>query len=85
MTIACSESASEHRSRTFSIKAIRSATGTSGRRTKPAWDAEAVREDGIMALVGQPVGKSPPGAGVDEESHPPATDTAASESPATTA
>ena len=51
-----------------------------------AWiGAEAVGEDHIMALVDEPVGKSPPRAGVDEESHPPATDTATSESPATTA
>ena len=47
--------------------------------------AYAVGEDDIVTLVDEPVGKSPPHAGVDEELHPPATDTAARESPATTA
>ena len=51
-----------------------------------AWvGAYAVGEDDIVALVNEPVGKSPPHAGVDEKLHPPATDTAARESPATTA
>ena len=51
-----------------------------------AWvSTEAVSEYGIMALVNEPVRKLPSRAGVDEEPHPPATDTAVSESPATTA
>ena len=42
-------------------------------------------ERDIVALLNQPVGKPPAGAGVYKESHPPATETAARESPATTA
>ena len=47
--------------------------------------AQLTYERDIVALLNQPVGKTPAGTGVYKESHPPATETAARESPATTA
>lgn len=46
---------------------------------------EFIGKEYVVALVDQPVGKASTGTGVYKESHPPATDTAARESPATTA
>ena len=47
--------------------------------------AEFNGEQYVVASLNQPVGKALARAGVYKESHPPATDTAARESPATTA
>ena len=47
--------------------------------------AEVIGEDGVMTFAAQPNGQASPCTSIDEESHPLATDTAASESPATTA
>ena len=47
--------------------------------------AELIGEEGVMAFAAQPTRQPFPGARINEESHPLTTDTADSESPATTA